>query len=269
MKKGMVSILIVSYNAEKYIKKTIQSCLAQTYQDFEILILDNASGDRTVEIIDNFNDPRITLIKGSNNIGPYAGLNFLLDRTKGEYIAIQDHDDIWSPAKITEQIIFLENNKDCIACGTLMFFYYESKEILVLNKKQSYTNFVDHPSLVFRDKSFRYDPKHALADELFEKKTLTEAGKIYCIQKPLAIHRIKRGGGNLSFSRFTFSAQNIKDFFSANRVNFKNIQYLTYLLISRFLSEKIIWLLRKKITLRNTEWISLDNFQKRFPEFIL
>jgi len=269
VKSNLVSVLIVSYNAERYIEKTLRSCLNQTYPDFEILVLDNNSSDRTVEIIKNLNDSRVTVFEGEKNVGPYAGLNFLLDRAEGEYIAIQDHDDIWLPEKIAKQVEFLKDNDDSIGCGTSTFYYFESKEVLILNKKSLYTDFVDHTSLVFRNKGFRYDVKHTLADEFFEKKTLLKEGKICCLQEPLTVHRIKKGGGNLSSSRFTLSLKSMADFFSVNAINVRSFFYLIDLFFGKFLSEGVVWLVRRKITLRNAEWISLEEFQKRFPEVVL
>lgn len=266
MKQGLVTILIVSYNAEKYIEKTLRSCLAQTYPYFEILILDNASSDETTKLVKNLNDSRITLFEGKENIGPYAGLNFLLDKAVGEYVAIQDHDDIWLPEKLIRQIEFLENNQEFIACGTDTFYYFEKRKMLILNTKPEVTDFVDHTSLVFRNKGFRYDPKHTLADELFEKKILSQSGKIWCIQNPLTVHRIKSDGTNLSSSRFSLSWRHLRDFFSVNVVSFASFLYLSDLVLRKFFPENLLWFLRKKITLRNAEWISIKTFQKQFPE---
>lgn len=271
MKKNLVSIVVVSYNAEKYIKKTLLSCLNQTYGDFEILLLDNASIDGTVEIAERLSqkDARLKIFRSRENIGPYAGLNFLLDRAEGEYIAIQDHDDIWFPEKIGKQIGFLENNEDCVACGTWMFFYFESRETLILNRKPMYTDFVDHTTLVFRNRGFRYDPRHVLSDEFFEKKTLAKAGKIYCIPEPLVVHRLKKSGVNLSSSRFSLSAKNISDFFSANGLTYGSIRYLGYLLVFRYFSDDATWWIRRKITLRNSEWVGRGEFHDRFPDISL
>lgn len=266
MQKGLVSILVVSYNAEKYIEKTLRSCLAQTYPDFEILVLDNASRDRTVEIITNLNDSRITLFEGKENIGPYAGLNFLLGKANGEYIAIQDHDDVWLPKKLTKQVEFLENNQEFIACGTSTFYYFEKRKTLILNTKPEVADFVDHTSLVFRNKGFRYDPGHTLADEFFEKKTLSKFGKIGCIQNPLTVHRIKGDGTNLSSSRFSLSRKHFRDFFSVNTISFTSFLYLFDLVLRELFPENMLWFLRKKITLRNAEWTPLETFQKQFPE---
>ncbi len=266
---ALVSILVVSYNAERYIEKTLRSCLVQTYPNFEVLVLDNASTDGTVGIIKSINDSRTVLYEGKENVGPYAGLNFLLDRARGEYVAIQDHDDIWFPEKTAKQIDFLKNNDDSIACGTSTFCYFEGKGVLILNKKSLYTNFVDHTSLVFRNKGFRYDINHTLADEYFEKKTLLREGKICCLQEPLTVHRIKKCGGNLSSSRFNLSFKSVTDFFSVNSINAQSFLYLIDLLFRKFLPESIVWFVRKKITMRNATWISLEEFRKRFPEIVL
>ena len=109
-----VSILLCSYNAELYVRDTLQSLLNQTYVNIEILILDNNSKDTTVEIIKSYKDTRIHLYPSEKNLGPYGGLNFLLEKAIGNYIAIQDHDDIWHSEKIKKQINFLEQHKKFI-----------------------------------------------------------------------------------------------------------------------------------------------------------
>ena len=125
MKKPLVSILICTYNAEKTITNTLKSCLDQTYDNFEILIHDDQSKDRTIAVINSIWDRRIKIIKSWKKLWPYAWLNFLLDNAKGEYIAIQDHDDIWHPEKLKEQIKFLEENKNYVWCWTGCLQYFE------------------------------------------------------------------------------------------------------------------------------------------------
>jgi len=261
-----ISILIVSYNAEKYIKKTINSCLNQTYKNIKILVLDNASKDGTVKIIKNIQarDSRLKVFENKENLGPYAGLNFLLEKAKGKYIAIQDHDDIWFPEKIEKQVEFLEKNKNFVACGTNAFYYYESRKLLILNKKSAVTNFVDHTSLMFRNQGFRYDEKYLLADEYFEKKILFSKGKIACLQVSMTIHRIKGDGTNLSSSRFKISLKNMKDFFVINKINFSSSVYFVDLLLGRYLPDRFIWFIRKNITQKNSIWISLKDFSEKY-----
>ncbi len=269
MKNKKVSILIITYNAEQFINKTLQSCLNQDYDDVEILVLDNNSKDDTVKIIKKINSNRIKLFQSTKNLGPYGGLNFLLDKANGKYIAIQDHDDIWLCNKISKQVEFLEDNQQYVGCGTNTWYYYEDKEILILNQVNNETNFVDHTSLMFRNKSFRYNTNYLLADEHFEKKVLTSTGKLYCLQKGLTIHRLKKDGRNLSNSRFRLSINNIKEFFEINNFDLDSLKYLFFLLIIRFLPTRIIWFIRLRFTQRNRKKMTLIQFKQKHPRIDL
>ncbi len=269
-----VSVLIVSYNAEKYIEKTVKSCLYQTYNNIEVLLLDNNSQDKTVEIVKKIalQDNRLNIFESKKNLGPYKGLNFLLEKAGGEYIAIQDHDDVWFPEKIEKQVKFLEKNKDFIACGTNTFYYYEARGILILNKKSLITNFVDHTSLMFRNKKFKYNTKYLLADEHFEKNILTKSGKIACLKNPMAVHRIKGDKSNLSKYRFKFYVRNIKEFFKINGLNKKSIIYFFCMIANNYLPENFtwsLWRLSKKFLRRKNIWITIENFNKNYSNIDL
>jgi glycosyltransferase involved in cell wall biosynthesis len=270
--KIKVSIIVVSYNAEKYIERTIKSCLNQTYQNIEVLLLDNASGDKTVDIVKKIQSKRdcqLNVFESEKNLGPYGGLNFLLEKAEGEYIAIQDHDDIWFPKKIAKQVEFLKKNRDFIACGTNTFYFYEDRNILILNKKPEVSNFVDHTSLVFRNKNFKYNTGYVLTDEYFEKKILSEMGKIACIQNPLTIHRIKGDGTNLSSSRFKFSVKNVKDFFEINGFNLSGFLYFFDLAVGKYFSNDLKWFIRKNITQKKSNWLKLKEFKNKYPQIEL
>lgn len=261
---NLVSVLVVSYNAEKYIEKTIHSCLNQTYENIEVLLLDNASSDRTIKIAKGIQaqDSRLQIFEGEINVGPYNGLNFLLEKADGEYIAIQDHDDIWFSEKIEKQVEFLENNEDFIACGTNTFYYYESKKILILSKKPFDTDFVDHTSLMFRNNGFRYDSLNVLSDLHFEKKILLKSGKIACLEYSVAVHRIRNDANNLSLCRFKFNYKNLVEYFLLN----VSIYDLMNFLFVRYLPESVVWFIRKKITLRKAVWMSRQDFTEKFSE---
>jgi len=262
-----VSVIVVTYNAEKFIINTISSCLNQTYKNIEILILDNASSDNTVKIIESLKNERIRLFKNIENVGPYKGLNFLLEKAEGEYIAIQDHDDIWFPEKIEKQIKFMEENPEFIACGTNNYNFYEGSDILILNKKpfaSAGKNYVPHSSLLFRNKNFRYDVNKILSDEYFEKKTLANAGKIFLIDEALTIHRIRTNSRNLSKTRFKLTFNNIKEFFDINGFGWKSFVYFISLIFLKVLSNKVRMIMEFKIFKRKNEKIKLDDFKNRF-----
>lgn len=268
-KNKRVSILIVTFNAEKFIQRTIESCLNQSYEDIEILVLDNSSTDGTVETIKKIDNLRVTLFKGKENIGPYAGLNFLLDKARGEYIAIQDHDDIWFPEKIEKQVKFLEENQQVLACGTETFYYYEKRELFLLDNRQGFVNFVDHTSLIFRNKGFRYKTKYLLADEYFEKKVLKSRGPIFCIGEPLTIHRIRSDGNNFSHQRFSFTKENLTEFFEINGFNAKAIIYLAGIFFEKYFPEKIVWFVINNIAKRKSKKISKSEFIAKYSKIDL
>lgn len=105
----LVSVVVPVYNVEAYIAETIQSILNQSYSNFEILIVNDGSSDRSIEIIQTFDDPRITVIHQENQ-GVSAARNRGIAQAKGEYIALIDGDDIWDPEKLQKHVEHLENS---------------------------------------------------------------------------------------------------------------------------------------------------------------
>lgn len=108
-----ISILLSMHNASKFIAETIISIINQTYQNWEILIVDDCSSDNSVEIVNQFskNEPRIIIYKMERNVGKGVALNVLIQNIKGDYIAFIDADDIWENSKLENQLNFMiENN---------------------------------------------------------------------------------------------------------------------------------------------------------------
>lgn len=102
-----VSVICPTYNCGKYIFKTISSILNQTYQNFEILIIDDNSKDNTIDIIRSFSDERIVLYQNPTNKGVAYSRNFAIKHSSGDYIAFLDGDDSWYPEKLEKQISFM------------------------------------------------------------------------------------------------------------------------------------------------------------------
>lgn len=112
-----VDIILACYNGEKFIGEQIQSILNQTFQEFTLYIRDDNSTDKTVEIINSFNDSRIKIITDDINCGS-AGKNFaqLISITTADIVFFSDQDDVWLPEKIQETLIFMANKLvPCIA----------------------------------------------------------------------------------------------------------------------------------------------------------
>ena len=105
------------YNGEKYLASAINSILKQTFTDFEFIIINDGSSDKTLDIILSYRDPRIVLVN-QNNQGVTRSLNNGLKIAKGEYIARMDADDISEPERFAMQINFLDNNPLTALCGT-------------------------------------------------------------------------------------------------------------------------------------------------------
>lgn len=112
MKEELVSIITPCYNAEKYIKDTYNSIINQTYKNWEWIIVDDMSNDKSCDIIKMFNDERIKLFEPKEKIGPANARNFAVNRAKGRYIAYLDADDLWLPKKLEKQIRFIKE-KEC------------------------------------------------------------------------------------------------------------------------------------------------------------
>lgn len=105
------------YNAERFVKKAIESILNQTYADFEFIIINDGSTDESEEVIKNFTDQRIHLISQGNQ-GIVSALNTGLKIAQGTYIARMDADDISEPTRLEKQVLFMQTNPEIALCGT-------------------------------------------------------------------------------------------------------------------------------------------------------
>lgn len=137
-----VSVIIPSYNHERFIEECLQSVLDQTFQDFEIIITDDASTDRTVELIETFDDPRIKLIKHGNNKGASVAANNCINHSSGKYIAMLSSDDAWYPEKLEDQVKFLEQHPEIGAVFGKVDWVDETGQ-LIRDKQFPYMNVFD------------------------------------------------------------------------------------------------------------------------------
>lgn len=109
---GLVSIIMPSYNTAPFIRQTIQSVLDQTYENWELLIVDDCSTDNTCEIFSEIKDERIHVFQNKRNSGAAVSRNRALREARGRWIAFLDSDDLWEPEKLEKQLTFMEKN-DC------------------------------------------------------------------------------------------------------------------------------------------------------------
>lgn len=116
---GMISIIVPVYNVEKYIEETIASVLAQTYPDWELLLVEDGSSDGTAERIERIaeerKDPRLRLLRQPSNQGAARARNRGLQEARGRYIAYLDADDLWAPEKLERELRFMKEKDAAFA----------------------------------------------------------------------------------------------------------------------------------------------------------
>lgn len=163
----LVSVVMPVYNCERFIDDAIRSILYQTFEDFEFIILNDGSTDKTWEIVDSFKDNRLVLINNHENKKIPERRNQGINIAIGKYIAIQDGDDISFVDRLQKQVEFLENNNDifCVGgwaekidengelCGQM---YYPPAKHFNISKQfvSSPTNPIIDPTTMFRRQDF-------------------------------------------------------------------------------------------------------------------
>jgi glycosyltransferase involved in cell wall biosynthesis len=121
MDNKLVSIIIPVYNAERYLAEAIQSAINQTWDNTEIIVVDDGSRDRSLQIAKSFTSTKVIVI-GRANAGASAARNAGLKSAKGSFIQFLDADDLLAPDKISQQMAVLNNREDCVAFGGTIHF---------------------------------------------------------------------------------------------------------------------------------------------------
>ena len=266
MKNKLVSILICTYNAENTIRRTLNSILKQTYEEYEILVLDNNSKDNTLEILGEYSkkNKTVKVFFEWKNLWAYWWLNYLLNKAEWEYIAIQDHDDIWHPEKLNRQVEFLKSNKNYIWCWTTTLMYYGiSKMWYLVDTKEWATNCVIHTSLLFRNGKKRYNESDIyLCDVDFMKRVLCDyENKLFIIWIPLTLHYLKENWWNYSDIWFSINIKNIKKYLDLIWSDLYHIFCLLFIILCKFLPGNFQLRLSKFL-------MSRVNWGKTFHELI-
>lgn len=122
-----VSVIMGTYNGEKFIQRALDSLLNQTYKDFEIIICDDGSTDTTLNILEEYTkkNKNITVIQNEENLGLPATLNRCIQSAKGEYLARMDDDDISYPERFEKEVAFLDEHSEYTIVGTSRHFFDE------------------------------------------------------------------------------------------------------------------------------------------------
>lgn len=180
----VISVVMSVYNGERYLKKSIESILTQSFTNFEFVIINDASTDKTDEIIKLYNDPRIVYIKNETNIGQTKSLNKAIKISRGKYIARMDADDIAFPDRFNIQVEFLNENPTVKVVGSWYLIINESgkvvrkvclpadsteiKALLIASSPLTFP-YIAHPTVMIREEIFDdvgyYNEKYYVAQD--------------------------------------------------------------------------------------------------------
>lgn len=205
LNQPLISVGIIAYNAENHINKAIDSVLNQTYNQLEIIIIDDGSQDSTFSLINEYNDPRIFIFKNRKNRGVAYSRNIYIENAHGEFLAVLDSDDEWLPKKLEIQVQYLLKNPAYTACGTFAFRQKDTKEKSSIwkypTKKQDiqirlmWGNIAIHSTIMLRTEILKrerifYNQKLKQAEDYELYCKLINFGPITNIPKALAIYHL-------------------------------------------------------------------------------
>ena len=199
-KTPLISVILPTYNRAKYLARSIESVLSQSYKNFELVIIDDGSRDNTPSLISKYQDPRIKIIKNETNVGFVRSLNKGINYAKGKYISRIDDDDLWpDPSKLRKQVEFLEDNPEyvLVGCGIIRIDS-EGKEIkryLLPEKDKDIKEIMlivspfAHIGTIFRKQAWEsvggYDEKLHFSQDSDLWARLGKKGKLYNIPEYL------------------------------------------------------------------------------------
>jgi glycosyltransferase involved in cell wall biosynthesis len=203
MNNPRVTVLMPVYNGAQYLKDAIDSVLAQTFTEFEFLIVNDGSTDNSLQIIESYKDKRIKVLSQENQ-GVSAALNLGLKAAVGDFIARTDCDDICKPDRLEKQINFLINNPDFILVGSdadyvdkdgVFAFHYQNighTNEEIQERIHHHCPFI-HSAVIYNKEAVisigGYDENAYLFEDYFLWIKLVKAGKVANITEPLMIIR--------------------------------------------------------------------------------
>lgn len=190
----LVTIAIPVYNGESYLRDAIQSVVNQTFQDWELYLINDGSTDNSLAIMQEYalNDIRIKVIDDGQNKGLVTRLNQSIETAIGKYYARMDADDIMYVTRIEEQVRFLESHPDVDVLGTSIMIIDNENNIVGSNMHDGKVNAFIHPTVMGKSEWFRANPYcgWALRAEDMELWSRTASkSNFWALDKPLLFYR--------------------------------------------------------------------------------
>ena len=203
-----VTVLLSVYNGEDYIKNAIISVLEQTYTDFDLLLMDDGSTDKSAEIIHSFEDDRIKYIKNEQNMGLTKTLNKGLNLTDSEYIIRMDSDDICYPERFEKQIKYMDENKHLVVSGSNVRQFsatgWDYKTNVNTKPEEIRTELLfncplKHPSVIMRNsiikkENYQYSTEHIATEDFGLWRKISEKYDLGNLKNVLMDYRIHDQG---------------------------------------------------------------------------
>lgn len=194
-----ISVILPVYNTEKYIKEAIESILNQSFSDFEFIIIDDGSTDKTSDIIKSIKDNRIVLLQNTINLGNFPSRNKGIRLAKGRYIAVMDGDDTAFPNRLQIQYDYMEKHPEVLAVGSeSIIIPTNRKRKTPISYEEISTSLLDnsyvlHPSLFIRTEVIKglngYNEKYRYAADYDLICRLSINGIIECLPNVLMAYR--------------------------------------------------------------------------------
>lgn len=198
-----VTVLMPVYNGEKHIREAIESILGQTFRDYEFLVINDGSTDRSVEIIISYRDPRIRLAHNDTNSGLIFTLNRGLALATGEFICRMDQDDISLPERLARQVAFMESRPEIAVCGGWFRKFGAGRSKIVRWRTDAdgircgllFDAMVGHPTVILRRDFIRkyglqYDPAYKNAEDFALWVRVAEHGDLANLGEVLLLYRV-------------------------------------------------------------------------------
>ena len=200
-----VTVLMAVYNGERFLRPAIESILNQTFTDYELLIVDDASTDSTPAVIRSYQDPRIRVIHNERNVGARVSRNLGLQNARGEYVAVLDADDVAYPQRLVEQVVFLDAHPEIALlgsaydsideCGDRLQTLYQPTESLIIRWTLLFRNCIAHSTVMYRREAALqvggYDPNPA--EDFLLWGRMAAVYRLAQVDKVLAMYRLNAG----------------------------------------------------------------------------
>lgn len=204
-KEALVSIVMPAYNCEDFIGITLDSVINQTYQNWEVIVVDDCSTDNTAEVVQEYikKDNRISYHKLDKNSGAAVARNKAVDLANGKYMAFLDSDDLWFPEKLTKQIGYMEENAYTFTCTSYTKIDEEGEYLdrtIGVRKQSDYNDILKknpgNSTVVYNSEEIgkvKIPNIRKRNDYVMWLSVVKKAGKLYGMEEPLASHRVREG----------------------------------------------------------------------------